>query len=70
MTTMIGRKEVYTILASCIGLPAPAGRREQSTKQGTLSFPPIRAPRANLMETKTTFLKPPEERCRQNASQC
>ena len=35
-----------------------------------LCFPPIRATRANLIETKTTFLNTPEERCRLNVSQC
>ena len=51
---MISGKQIYTILASDIAIFAPrtAGRRNLSTKRDTVSFRPMPAARANLMEHK------------------
>ena len=55
MIMNISGKQTYTILASN-DLPyprlGPPGRRNLSTKEDTVSFPPMPAARANLMEQK------------------
>jgi hypothetical protein len=62
---MISGKQLYTILASNIAIPA-AGH--PGTKENIVSFPPIRVA-VLILWNKNTSLKAPEARCRLNGSQ-
>jgi len=54
---MISRKQIYTILTSGIAISAPPDAGTPGHHRGyLLCVPPIRAARANLMETKNTSL--------------
>jgi hypothetical protein len=65
---MISRKQIYIILASNLGISAAAGRRNPGTKEGIVSFPPIRVA-VLILWNKNTSLNAPEARCRLNGSQ-
>jgi hypothetical protein len=65
---MISRKQIYAILASNFAISAAAGRRNPGTKEGIVSFPPIRVAVLILWD-KNAPLNAPEARCRLNGSQ-